>query len=234
MSHCNVTHDKEWLKKQGKFNIIYADPPWEYKQSGSKTNSRGMAKQHYNTMSTDEICNLPIRSISTDDSVCLMWATFPNIDQALKVMSSWGFIYKTAGFIWIKKNKKNTKTNFWGMGAYTRANAEVCLLGISKKTMASKCVKSHAVHQIIESPIECHSKKPDIVKDKILELFGDVSRIELFARQKTEGWDVWGNQTEKFEDISKCTQTLLPLAVKPKEDGIPPTIKMAGILPKEL
>ncbi len=153
-----------------------------------------MAKQHYKTMSTEDICKLKIRNIATDDAVCLMWATFPNIDQALKVMESWGFIYKTAAFVWIKKNKKNTKTNFWGMGAYTRANAEVCLLGISEKTMASKCVKSHAVHQIIESPIEGHSKKPNIVRDKIIELFGDIPRIELFAREKKTGWDSWGDQ----------------------------------------
>ena len=89
-----------------KYNIIYADPPWEYRQSGSKTNSRGMAKQHYATMKTDDICKLPVRRIATDDSICFMWATFPNIDQALKVMKEWGFIYKTAGFVWIKKNKK--------------------------------------------------------------------------------------------------------------------------------
>lgn len=176
-----------------KYNIIYADPPWEYRQTGSKTNSRGMAKQHYNTMTTDDICILPVKDIKTENAICFMWATFPNIDQALKVMEAWGFIYKTAAFVWVKKNKKNN-TNFWGMGAYTRANAEICLLGISKKTKASECVKSHAVHQIIESAIERHSKKPDETKQRIIELLGDVPRIELFARQYAEGWDCWGNE----------------------------------------
>jgi N6-adenosine-specific RNA methylase IME4 len=175
------------------YQIIYADPPWEYKLSGGKKNARGLAKQHYNTMSLDEICDLPIRSIATDNAVLLMWATFPNIDQALKVMESWGFIYKTAAFVWIKKNKK-ADTNFWGMGAYTRANAEICLLGISKGTKAKQIVISNSVHQIIESPIEKHSKKPDIVRNKITELFGDIPKIELFARQYSEGWDVWGNE----------------------------------------
>lgn len=178
-----------------KYNIIYADPPWEYKQSGSKTNSRGMAKQHYNTMSTDDICNLPVKDIKTDDCILFIWATFPNIGEALKVISSWGFEYKTAGFVWVKKNKKSD-SNFWGMGAYTRANAEVCLLAISKNTKASKQVKTHNIHQIIESPIENHSKKPDIVRDRIVELLGDLPRVELFARQKTDGWDVWGNEVE--------------------------------------
>ena len=176
-----------------KYNIIYADPPWEYRQSGSKKNSRGMAKQHYNTMTTEDICNLPIRKIANDNAICFMWATFPNIDQALKVLKAWGFIYKTASFVWVKKNKKSN-SNFWGMGAWTRANAEVCLIGISKKTKASDCVKSHAVHQIIESPVERHSKKPDETRTRILELLGDVPRIELFARQHAEGWDCWGNE----------------------------------------
>lgn len=176
-----------------KYNIIYADPPWEYKQTGSKTNCRGMAKQHYETMSTEDVCNLPIKQIKTEDSILFLWATFPNIGEALKVMESWGFIYKTAAFVWVKKNKKSN-TNFWGMGAYTRANAEVCLLGISKKTKAKQVVKSNSVHQIIESAIECHSKKPDVVRDKILELLGDLPRIELFARQYAEGWDCWGNE----------------------------------------
>lgn len=182
-----------------KYHIIYADPPWEYKQSGSTTNSRGMAKQHYPTMSTEEICSLPVREICTDNAICFMWATFPNIGEALKVMKAWGFEYKTAAFVWVKKNKKSW-TNFWGMGAYTRANAEVCLLGISKNTKAKQMVKRHDIHQIIEAPIEQHSKKPDIVRDKIVQLLGDLPRIELFARQRTPGWDVWGNEVDKFKE----------------------------------
>lgn len=97
-----------------RYDVIYADPPWEYKQSGSKTNSRGMAKQHYTTMSTDEICNLPVREICTGKAICFMWATFPNIGEALKVMRAWGFTYKTAAFVWVKQNRKSN-TLFWEM-----------------------------------------------------------------------------------------------------------------------
>lgn len=176
-----------------KYQIIYADPPWEYKQSGSKKNSRGMAKQHYNTMTTDEICKLPISNIKTDNCILFMWATFPNIAEGLKVMKEWGFEYKTAAFVWVKTNKKSD-TLFWGMGAYTRANAEVCLLGISKKTKASEMVKQHNIHQIIMDKIEKHSKKPDITREKIIELLGELPRIELFARQEVNGWDCWGNE----------------------------------------
>lgn len=176
-----------------KYEIIYCDPPWEYRQSGSKTNSRGMAKQHYETMTTDDICNMPVRKICTENAVCFMWATFPNMSEALKVMNAWGFEYKTAAFIWVKKNKKSN-TNFWGMGAYTRANAEVCLLGISKGTKAKQMVINNGVHSVIEAPIEKHSKKPDEVRGRIIELLGDRPRVELFARQTTPGWDVWGNE----------------------------------------
>lgn len=176
-----------------KYQIIYVDPPWSYLQSGSKKNSRGMAKQYYSTMSTADICNLPVQNIKTDNAICFMWATFPNFREALKVIKAWGFIYKTAAFIWIKKNKKSN-TKFWGMGAYTRANIEPLLIGISKDTHAKKMIISHAIHQIVEVPIEKHSKKPDIFRKKIIELIGDLPRIELFARQKSPGWDVWGDE----------------------------------------
>lgn len=172
-----------------KYDVIYADPPWSYAQAGN-----GAAKNHYHTMTTDDICKLPIREICTDTAILAMWATFPNIDQALKVIEAWGFEYKTALFVWVKKNKKDTTSNFWGLGAYTRANAEVCLLGISKKTKAKQQVKNHGVHQIIESPIERHSKKPGVARDKIVELLGDVDRIELFARDTADGWDCWGDE----------------------------------------
>ena len=127
-----------------KYDVIYADPPWTYKQSGG-VKSRGTASKHYKTMPTTEICDLPIINICTDKTVCFMWATFPNISEAIKVLEAWGFTYKTAAFVWVKKNKVSDSL-FWGMGAYTRANAEVCLLGISEKTKAKEIIKSHAVH----------------------------------------------------------------------------------------
>lgn len=160
-----------------------------------------MAKQHYATMKTDDICKLPVKAIKTDDAICFMWATFPNIDQALQVMSAWGFAYKTAAFVWVKKNKNNS--NFWGMGAYTRANAEVCLLGISKQTKANLCVKDHGVHQIIESQIESHSVKPNEARTRIIQLLGDVPRIELFARNKYDGFDCWGDDEKIMIDKIK-------------------------------
>lgn len=174
-----------------KYTAIYADPPWSYRQCGTGPKSRGNAAQHYNTMTTDDICALPVKNLAGGGSVCFMWATFPQIADALRVMEAWGFEYKTCAFVWIKKNRKSN-TNFWGMGAYTRANAEICLLGITPGFKPAAQIKSHAVHQVIESPVEEHSKKPEETRRRIVELLGDVPRIELFARQRSPGWDAWG------------------------------------------
>lgn len=159
-----------------KYDVIYADPPWDYRQHGGKAGSRGMAKKHYGTMKTEEICSLPVRSIATEKTMLFMWATFPNISEALKVIEAWGFEYKTAAFVWVKTNRKSG-SYFWGMGAYTRANAEVCLLAISKKTRASEMVKRHNIHQIIDAPVERHSKKPDLTREKIMEMLGGGSSV---------------------------------------------------------
>jgi site-specific DNA-methyltransferase (adenine-specific) len=190
-----------------KYSVIYADPPWSYRQHGTGPKSRGNAAQHYHTMSTEDICALPIRQIMRlpgyrhpfpnagggQGCALFMWATFPQIADALRVMETWGFTYKTAAFVWVKKNRKSD-TPFWGMGAYTRANAEICLLGVTPDFRASEQIKSHAVHQIIEAPVMEHSIKPDETRRRIVELLGDVPRIELFARQRVPGWDAWGDE----------------------------------------
>jgi len=178
-----------------KYNIIYADPPWSYDFGKSSAKFVG---DKYPLMKKKDICNLGVNEIAEDNSVLFMWATFPRIDWALEVIKAWGFTYKTCAFTWVKKNKR-TDSNFWGMGYYTRSNAEICLLATKGKPLERK---SKSVHQIVESPIQKHSKKPDEVRKRIVELFGDISRIELFARKPKDelfndswkGWDVWGNE----------------------------------------
>ena len=128
-----------------------------------------------------------------------MWATFPAMQTAIKLMRAWGFHYRTVAFVWIKKNRKS-EGNFMGMGGWTRSNAEVCLIGI--KGNPKRISKS--VRQVIEAPIGKHSEKPAEARDRILELMGDVPRIERFARQKTEGWDAWGNEVESDVDLKPC------------------------------
>jgi len=140
-------------------------------------------------MSIADICRLPVKELAADDCILFMWVTFPTLQEAFSVIEAWGFTYKTVAFAWVKQNRK-TSSLFWGMGHWTRANVELCLLA----TKGAPKRKSASVHQVIISPVEEHSKKPDIVRDRIIELAGDLPRIELFARQTAHGWDAWGNE----------------------------------------
>lgn len=165
-----------------KYKIIYADPPWRYRdlKVGGIT---------YPTMTIDEICALPISSISDSDSILFMWATMPLLPEALKVINAWGFRYTTCAFTWVKQNPKN-KQIFSGLGRWTRGNAELCLL--AKKGHPKRISKN--VKQIVLSPRGKHSAKPIEVRDRIVSLIGDLPRIELFAREECNGWDAFGNE----------------------------------------
>ena len=173
-----------------RYNIIYADPPWQYKVWSNKGKGRS-AESHYKTMNIEDIINMKdvINKISEDDCILFLWITYPCLQEALKVIKEWGFTYKTCAFNWVKKNKK-TDSWFWGMGYWTRANSELCLIATKGKIKRV----SAKVHQIIDTPIEEHSKKPDVVRDKIDELIGDKPKIELFARKCVDNWDCWGNE----------------------------------------
>ena len=115
--------------------------------------------------------------------------TFPKLEECFEVIKAWGFVYKTVAFVWIKQTRKSGGW-FMGCGHWTRANAEICLLATKGRPQRL----SKSVRQLIVSPVEQHSKKPDVVRDRIVELVGDLPRLELFARQKAAGWDVWGNE----------------------------------------
>jgi len=173
-----------------KYNIIYADPPWQYKVWNRDTGLGRSAERHYETMKKEDIQNLPIQNISNNNCVLFLWVIAPCLLEGLELINKWGFEYKTFGFNWIKKNKKSDSL-FWGMGYYTRANTEICILATKGKTLPRL---SKAVHQVVISKIREHSRKPDEVREKIVQLFGDIPRIELFARQQVEGWDCWGNE----------------------------------------
>lgn len=171
-----------------KYSVIYCDPPWAYRVWSQKGNGRS-AESHYSTMSLDDIKALPVGNLADKDCALFMWITFPLLNEAFNVLDTWGFTYKSVAFVWVKQNKKSPSL-FWGMGYWTRANAELCIIA----TKGSPKRQSKGVHQVIVSPIEEHSKKPDETRERIVKLMGDVPRIELFARQKTPGWDVWGNE----------------------------------------
>lgn len=170
-----------------KYNIVYADPPWQYNDKGCN----GNAQKHYSTMKLTEICDLPINSIADKDCVLFLWSTYPMLINAMQVIDSWGFKYKTLGFQWVKRNRKSGGY-FFGTGQWTRGNTEACLLAIKGKPHKFKI--NNGISQLIDYPVGRHSSKPPIVRDKIVELLGDLPRIELFAREQYDGWDCWGNE----------------------------------------
>lgn len=140
-------------------------------------------------MSIEEIADLPVNELADENCALFLWVTFPLLKEIWKVIDAWGFTYKSVAFVWIKQNKK-ADSLFWGMGYWTRANAEICILA----TKGSPKRYFKRVHQVIVSHIEEHSKKPEEARRRIEQLMGDVPRIELFARRETPGWDVWGNE----------------------------------------
>ena len=178
----------ESIKK--KYKVIYADPPWYFKGYSKKGEDRNATK-HYPCMEFNDICNLPINNISDMDCCLFLWITDPFLEKSFKLIKKWGFKYKTVAFTWAKKNKTNDNF-FMGLGYWTRANPEICLLATKGKP--KRFFKN--VKQLIINPRQEHSKKPDAVRNNIVNLCGDVPRIELFARQKSEGWDAWGNEVE--------------------------------------
>lgn len=174
-----------------KYSIIYADPPWKYHQRAADKKSKfGYgACGHYDLMPMNEIESLPVPQITEENSVLFLWTTFPCLEEQIKLFSKWGFKYKTLGFSWIKTNAKNGKP-FFGVGYYAKSNCEVCLMGVKGRMKPV----SNSVSSCVISPRREHSRKPDEVRNRIVKLFGDLPRIELFARQYADGWDCWGNE----------------------------------------
>lgn len=168
-----------------KYSVIYADPPWGYRNRGT----RAAAARHYPTMTLADIKALPVTDIAAENCVLFLWATFPMLPEALETVRAWGFRYKTAAFVWAKQNRCSPGW-FWGLGNWTRSNAEVCLLATKGRPERV----SASVHSLIEAPVGRHSAKPKEARERIETLMGDVPRIELFARERAPGWDAWGDE----------------------------------------
>jgi N6-adenosine-specific RNA methylase IME4 len=176
------------------YNIIYADPPWYFKTYSDLGRGRS-ADNHYKCMQLEDIKNLPVGSIAAEDSVLFLWVPIPHLEYGLEVIKVWGFKYKTFGFVWVKGRifvKEMTPRIKWhiGLGYWTRANTEICLLA----TRGHPHRKSMSVRQVVFQPVGEHSAKPLEVRNRIVELMGDLPRVELFAREKVEGWDSWGDE----------------------------------------
>lgn len=177
------------------YRLIYADPAWAFDNWSAKGEDRN-ANQHYPTMTVDEVAALPVGSLASDHCALAMWVTDPLLDRALDVMKHWGFRFTTVLFTWTKE--KPSGAEHIGTGYYTRANPEMCLLGM----IGSVPVLDRGVRQWRHAPVREHSRKPDEFADDLDRLFGDVPRVELFARRRRAGWDSWGNQVDRFEAVA--------------------------------
>ena len=179
-----------------KYNIIYADPPWQF---GDRMLSKGhggyfysLEDKHYTPMNYRDICHLGIelRPYLADDSALFMWSTDAHLKEAIDVMESWGLTYTTVAFYWLKQEKSGKDVCFFGR--WTMKSMEICLLG--KRGKPQRYGKN--VRQLLRAERGTHSQKPSEIRGRIVELMGDLPRIELFARQKVDGWDCWGNEVE--------------------------------------
>lgn len=196
--------------ERGKYGAILADPPWHFQvwkgafSANSVSGARSSRAPEYDTMKESELASLPVLDLAADDCVLFLWIVWPTLEQSLRLIERWGFKYKSCAFAWIKGD--NTQSDFFqeevkatmGLGYWTRANSEVCLLA----TKGQPKRLSAGVRQGIIAPKREHSRKPDCIHERIERLVAG-PYVELFARQKRPGWDVWGNQTDKFAEAAE-------------------------------
>lgn len=173
-----------------KYDVILADPPWKFKVWNKDTGQGRTAESYYPTMSIEELCRLPIKDLASKDSALFLWAVWPSLFEYVPpLLKSWGFEYKTLAWVWIK-SKPSGFGFFTGMGYYTRANSEPCLLAIRGKMP----VNDHSILSIIYSSVRNHSQKPQDQYRKIEALYPNMNYLELFSRKRKIGWDSWGNE----------------------------------------
>jgi N6-adenosine-specific RNA methylase IME4 len=197
----------EGLQKRS-YGVILADPPWQFnslwggrpKKTKAGYPSRAIDR-HYDTMTIDEIAALPVADLAADDCVLFLWTCWPVLQASFRVLDGWGFTYKTCAFSWMKADPyrlfADDKTPFAGMGYWTRANTEPCLLATRGKPKRLNA----DVRQGIIAPRREHSRKPDEIHGRIERLVAG-PYCELFARQSRHGWDTWGNEAAKFDEAS--------------------------------
>ena len=185
--HNDATSHFPALPKR-KFQIIYADPPWDYKgqlqHAGAGKGDSGGAIRHYTTLKTKDLKKLPIGDIVGEDCLLFMWATSPHLDQAIDLGKSWGFAWGTIAFVW-NKGRPNP-------GFYTMSENEICLVFKHGKIPQPRGARN--IRQSILHPRQKHSSKPDEARERIEKMFPRQQKVELFARKKVKGWTAWGNE----------------------------------------
>jgi len=174
-----------------KYQVILADPPWSYRD---KMTGHSFSLDHeYKTQSKQWISKLPVESIAEKDCCLFLWVTSPLLDEGILVLKDWGFKYITVAFAWSKYTKNGKLV--CNLGRWTMGNVELCLLGVRGKP--NKWRQNKSIKQLVQAERTVHSKKPAEVGRRIVQLLGEnKTRIELFARERTVGWDAWGDEVE--------------------------------------
>lgn len=178
-----------------RYSVILADPPWMYYGDPNKDQAAG---KHYALMTQEALAALPIPSITERDAALFLWATGPKLPEAIEVMRAWGFHYRGVAYVWVKTNAAGGIISGQGVRpTFVKPTTEFLLVGSTCRTGRPLPLRTEAQGQVVlaSRPSNKHSAKPDVFRQRIVELLGDVSRIELFARECVEGWDVWGNET---------------------------------------
>ncbi len=180
------------FSKNRKYGVIYADPPWSFRNWSAKGTGRN-AVSHYDCLDLAKLAALPIADLAADDCALFLWATDPLLPRAFELIEAWHFEFKTVAFYWVKRNKHGADF-FTGLGYWTRANPEICLLA----TRGNPRRQAKDVRKLVVEPRREHSRKPDCVRDRIERLVKG-PYLELFARETKPGWDAWGNQVALFD-----------------------------------
>ena len=175
-----------------KYSVILCDPPWRFTNYSAKGEAKN-PNQHYACMSLADIKALPVSQLAAPDCALIMWCTSPLLDQQIDVLKAWGFTYKAAG-AWGKQSKTGNALAFGG-GYILRSAAEFFIVG----TIGAPKRQSRSIRNLIMAPVREHSRKPDALHDMVEALY-EGPYCELFARASRPGWDVWGNQTTKFDE----------------------------------
>lgn len=175
----------------GPFEVIYADPPWEYdarEQFGFKGDvgvTTGGAINHYPTLTIAELCELGVADVAARNALLFLWTTGPQLAAAMDVIRAWGFAYKTVAFVWDKERINP--------GYYTLSQTELCLVGKRGTIPAPRGIRN--ARQLIRETRGAHSAKPSEARRRIERMFPSQRKLELFARHSAPGWECWGNQT---------------------------------------
>lgn len=188
---------------KNRFGVIYADPPWKFLSLWKTDTGLGNRNADYRTMSVEQIAELPVADLAAPDCLLFVWGIWILLPQVVDVVKAWGFEYKSCAFDWMKANARNIDMFRddcdvqMGLGYWTRANTEYCLLG----TKGSPKRLSKSVRQGIIEPRRDHSRKPDCVYERIERLVAG-PYLELFARSTRPGWTSWGNEVGKFGQVA--------------------------------